>query len=125
MKTYGFAVLAALFILSSLGCAKHRAVILPSDTLTPHWSVGTLEVSTKAPKTWTHVLSAGLLPSHSYVKAQHKLDKKLTHQAAKKFDADAIMNIQYWPEPGVKTTDGKIRARAEMFQFPPFSKTSA
>lgn len=111
-------------------CARTEKVrALEGDVATPYRELGQLEVYVKSPvvlpgniamKTVeAATLTLANTPSRGdqYKKA---LRKELV-RIAKSYDADLVINVEYWPDPDSKTfPEGKIYARGMMIKYRKF-----
>lgn len=104
--------LSLMLVLLSLGCAKAKVVNSPGTT---YDSMGFLEEK---------IPVRGLLLKRSYPSLTKKLDRKLAKKARRKYSADAVNNIQYWPSPDADAFVDYLYARGEMIRYKPFEETA-
>lgn len=136
MKVPQSFLLIILLMPFATGCSrveKVRAIEGPKDI--PYKSLGTLEIKERAhyvtPRHtfWSGVELATLTfadtPSRgdSYKKY---LREKLARIARKRYRADFVINVHYWPDPESKSfPQGYIYARGEMIKYERFPGDSA
>ena len=126
-------LLIAVMPILGLGCVQAEKVrALEQDSLSvPYDSIGTLEVKTKARGNYpTHVWNAtaeavSLGHAETYYSQletyKTQLRRKLAVTADKRYDADAVINVKFWPDLDLKEfADGFIYARGEMVRYKRF-----
>ena len=139
MKIAKLPVLAllSLFILPAVsGCARvEKFQAIEGDKEIPYESLGTLEVNTKATRlnkrsffwTSTEVMTLGFADTPG--RGDHYkqiLKKKLIEKAKERYGADAVIKVQYWPDPDSDSfAHGLIYARGEMVKYTRFPETPA
>lgn len=122
-------ILGALILAG--GCARtERVKAVEGDKSLAYESLGTLEIKEKAyalnPSNafWTSVEVATLSFARTPSRGEHYkrlLRKKLAKVADSKYDADAVINVHYWPDPeSKKFPDGYVYARGEMIRYHSF-----
>ena len=120
-------VFSLILLLLFAGCAKARIVVYPA---TPYDSMGTLEehVVSVQYNIVVRILTLGLLRKPSYADLTKELREKLESQAVHKYGADAVSNIQYWPDLTTDATVDYLYARGEMIRykkFPPETESTS
>ncbi len=131
---------AAVFILlllpMGLGCARvEKFQAIEGDKEIPYKSLGTLEVNTSATRlntrsffwTSTEVMTLGLAKTPG--RGDHykeMLKSKLVAKAKKNYGADAVIKVQFWPDPDSDSfPHGLIYARGEMVKYVSFADSAA
>lgn len=123
----GLCVFMILGLLSSACTRIDRVKVLESDLETPYDSLGTLEVKMRV----SFTSASGLLASAAEVltfgaantlsrseRYKQALRAKLSREAHGRYSADAIIHVEYWPDPTSKNfPDGYLYARGEMVKF--------
>ena len=133
MKSIPTWLAVAVALLAFNGCARVEKVrAIEGDKEVPYDSLGTLEVKQKAYRVnpsaafWTGVEIATLTFADTPSRGEHYkkfLRRKLQKLAGKRYDADAVINVKYWPNPeSGNFPDGYIYARGEMIQYHHFPK---
>ena len=134
MKAISIFVSLMVTLSALTGCARIEKVSAIEGTKEiPYQSLGTLEVKQKAytatPTSafWTGVevttLTLANTPSRSNL-YKNSLRTKLARLARKKYGADAVINVQYWPDPESKSfPQGYLYARGEMIRYEHFPGT--
>ncbi len=123
----------SLFLMQ--GCARVEKVrAMEGDFKAPYDSLGTLEVKTKAPyltlggSFWTSVEAVSLGVAKTPSRGEHykrRLRSKLAKIASRRYSADAVIKVIYWPDPESKRfPDGSIHARGEMIRYRSFPSES-
>lgn len=116
-------------------CARVEKVkAVEGGTESAYQSLGTLEVKEKTYRFnpdaffWTGVEITTLTFADTPSRGEHYkkfLRKKLEKVANKRYNADAVINVQYWPDPESSNfPDGYIYARGEMIQYRRFPSES-
>lgn len=111
-----FALLLTGILISSTGCARH----LVNNPTESYDSMGTLEEHVTTRSVLFTVLTLGIVQHRPYKYSAKMLNRKLDWTARHKFGADAVNNVQYWPD---KESDAKIDvlyARGEMIRYKKF-----
>ena len=121
----------------AFGCARYQKIqVIEGDFVHPYKVIGTLEVKEKAEmvpdvyRAGAELLSLGYLRypdrADSY---KETLNRQLARKAHDLYRADAVIKVEYWPDPSSKDfPDGMIYARGQMIQlskFPAPASTSA
>lgn len=133
MQNKSLIVICLLFVVTLLmaGCTRaHKVYSFEGDTAVPYASLGTIEVDITAKKltpsslAWGGVevatLSLAQTPS-SGEQYKASLRKELARRAEKYYGADAVINVEYWPDPSLESfPEGKIYARGEMIKYEKF-----
>lgn len=86
----------------------------------PYDSLGSIELRVGNTHSYLKYMTAGLLRKRAYKRMTRQLDKKLLKEARKKYGADAIANVIYWPSPDSGETVDYLYGRAEMVRFKKF-----
>lgn len=113
------------------GCSRSgKVVAVESDVSTAYESIGTLEVKENAKDLWDLearkllVETATLTLADTSARAdlfRKALTQRLAETARKKYDAHAVINVTFWPDPnGSEFPDGDIFARGEMIRYKKF-----
>lgn len=128
MKSITSWMLVTALLVVCNGCARVEKVkAVEGGTESPYHSLGTIEVKEKAYRFnpaaafWTGVEITTLTFADTPSRGEHYkkfLRKKLEKVANKRYDADAVINVQYWPDPESSNfPDGYVYARGEMIQY--------
>jgi hypothetical protein len=123
--------LTAAFILLVSGCTRTQSIeVIEEEVTEPYDSLGTLEVYSKASRFGLKQAGWGTVKAVTFTMAptpsradiyRNKLNEKLVERADKRFNADAVIHPEYWPDLDSKSfPDGKIYARGEMIRFKKF-----
>lgn len=130
----GMALVTIMTLSTFTGCARIEKVKAIEGTKDlPYESIGTLEVkekaltATPASAFWTGVevttLTFAKTPSRGEL-YKKSLRSKLAQLARRKYGADAVINVNYWPDPDSKSFPrGYIYARGEMIRYEHFPGT--
>lgn len=124
-------ILIAIALGTGSSCARvERVKAMEGEKPVPYESLGILEVKEKArlltPEGtfWTGVEIATLSFAKTPTRGTHYkkyLRRKLARIADRKYQADAVINVQYWPDPEAGGfPDGFIYARGEMIRYESF-----
>lgn len=129
-------LIAILILPAALGCARvEKFQAIEGDKDIPYESLGTLEVNTKATRlntrsffwTSTEVMTLGL--ANTPGRGDHykeMLKSKLVDKAKQRYGADAVIKVQYWPDPDSDGfAHGLIYARGEMIKYTSFPEAPA
>ncbi len=130
----GWVVFLFILLAPALGLARSERVRAgEGDISVPYTSLGTLEVKKKVSgfsdlgwKTWQVLTEGGAKSSAQAEHYRKALKCMLVRRAAKQYGANAVIHVQYWPDPASEGfPKGWIYARGEMVRYKPFpaSKT--
>lgn len=125
-KSLWIALLPCLLLFT--GCSRAgKVVAMESGTSGAYESMGSLVVKEKAKDLWDMeakkllVETATLSLADTGTRAdmfRQALSARLAETARKKYDAHAVINVTYWPDPaGDDFPDGEIFARGEMIRY--------
>jgi len=113
----------------AFGCARYQKIqVIEGDFDRPYKVIGSLEVKEKAEMV-PDIYRAGVeLLSLGYVRYPDRgdsyketLNRQLARKARDVYRADAVINVEYWPDPSSKDfPDGMIYARGEMIKLSKF-----
>ena len=127
-------LLVTAFVLT--GCARVEHVkVLDAEPTQPYDSLGVLEVETPARLLGASNITYGAVEAMtlSFAKTptfaeqyKQKLNEKLIKKARNHYNADALINVQYWPDMNQRSfPDGMIHARGEMIHYQAFPENSS
>ena len=127
----GLGIFAMLVVFN--GCSRVEKVRATEEGKgIPYDSLGTVEVKEKAYRLtpsaafWTGVEITTLTFADTPSRGEHYkkyLRMKLEKVADKRYNADAVINVHYWPDPESNSfPDGYIYARGEMIRYQRFPK---
>ncbi len=122
-----------IFAMAITGCSRMQKVIAtPEGASMPYESLGVLEVKKEAPAfgaSYRLQQTLSLVSFRLYEKPsqeayfQKLLDKELVCDAKKKYGADAVIHVKYWPDlNAAKFPKGLIYAKGEMIRYKQFSE---
>ena len=130
MNKQPFYLLISLLILMAACSRTEKVTSFESDSSLPYIPLGTLEIQEKfermsVSRTLLKSVEIGTLglvdiPTRS---SQYKkvLREKLARTAKKRYQADAVINVHYWPDPVLKEyPSGTIFARGDMIRYKKF-----
>lgn len=132
MKLRHYSIILGSLLLIS--CARTQNVkVTQGDVDGPYDKIGVLEVSTAAKKIcpvatcMTRVVTLGMVcPPPQGEVYRKKLDEILKKKAKHDYDAQAVIQTEYWPDLNSKSfPEGKIFARGTMIRykkFPPITE---
>ncbi len=118
MKKYAFLLLFSFLFLPSAMAQKARIIQNPQED---YALLGTIERKVSNQHRFVKLLTLGIVRDRNYERMQHQLDKKLLKEARKKYGADAVANIVYWPAKDSAATVDYLYGRAEMIRFKVFT----
>jgi len=128
------AVMSVLIVLGFIftGFSKAQKVIATQNDLTePYESLGQIEVDRDVPSMslqrgvqrlgeWVTFGKYDMPNQKEYLKGL--LDEKLIKSAKKRYSAEAVIKVQYWPDlSSKKFPSGKIYAKGEMVRYKRFA----
>lgn len=103
---------------SLISCAKSHVVESPE---TAYDSLGVLELKVAKDRGAAKYLTFGMVRHHSYEAMTRKLRKQLAAEARKKYGADAVTNITFWPKEDSREEFYYLYGRGEMIRYRKFS----
>lgn len=125
-KSLWIALLPCLILVTGCSRAGH-VTAMESGTSAAYESMGSLVVKEKAKDLWDMeakkllVETATLSLADTGTRAdmfRQALSARLAETARKKYDAHAVINVTYWPDPsGDDFPEGEIFARGEMIRY--------
>jgi len=132
-KTLGFICLIGIM---ALGCTRMQSVRAYENVpdQRPYVSMGTLEVNVPADSIppskllWGGIellsLTYATTPSRGDI-YKSALKSKLAKIANARHDADAVINVEFWPDPASEDfPNGKVYARGEMVRYQRFPNST-
>lgn len=121
-------MVAALGVCLLTGCSPTQKVFATSGGLdAPAEALGKLEVEVDVPRVsfrcvgeWIVFNSCTDAGRGDYLKGL--LDEKLVKTAKERYGAEAVINVQYWPDLGMaKFPGGKVYAKGDMVRYKRFA----
>lgn len=122
MNSLKFMVLGLLLTAALTGCTHtEKVTAVTVEAARPVDELGTLEVSQKtnpwAFVNWGSALKEIFTLSFADTSYEARLKKKLIKKS-KKFHADQIVNVKFWPElDSGRFPNGRVYARGEMVRY--------
>ena len=116
----------------SQGCARREPfLVTESGADRPHRALGSLEVSMVARDVNIKTAVNGVVEVATLSMAETPsrtdsykaiLSEKIKKRAKKRYGADAVINLKFWPDPEASNSypNGVILARGEMIRYEPF-----
>ncbi len=106
------------FLFSSFVFAANERILQNPEQ--PYQSLGAIESKVPNKHGFVKFATFGLVQKRAYERMTRQLNKKLLKQARKKYGADAIANVTYWPAPDSGEAVDYLYGRAEMVRFKKF-----
>lgn len=118
MKKIVLLTLSLVFICGTAFSGNSDRILLNPQQ--PYESLGYLEHKISTSRSFVKAITFGIVRRKAFEKMARKLDKGLLKEARRKYGADAISNITYWPSPESQTPIDYLYGRAEMIRFKKF-----
>lgn len=131
-----YAAFLPLVIILAAGCSRSSRVIAV-ETGTPdasYQSLGSLQVVENAKDLWDQEAGRFLLEASTLTLAdtgeraemfRKALKDRLAETASKKYGADAVIHVTYWPDPESESfPEGNLYARGEMIRYIQYPKAA-